>query len=403
MSNKQRLVDIVNLNADASCLSTKRWLKALKGGIRSELYGILSLYIKADIKINLGIIGSTIAEIEELNPECIKLINDHPENFEILIRPFIHSLSILWSDDIFNFNYNLGKEYINKLFTNTINWYLPPEFALRNSQIYSLANDGCSGTFIHPKRVKENTKGKIPDGLFNLKSIQNSMLPCINFTENYDSYYLDQLQVFKSDYTFSEETIFGWRDGESPFILPNSVEREAVFVKNSSQGFDRVFLSEILSKRNTDESSFVYSYPQNSLLPWLGNFRLHWFIQEVKRLENAFGSLSMLKKKLFINLLNSDILSSIEKTNVKIKLGKTNSKGNSITPYLIVRKERNLDAEELLYLVLQCDDNMIIDFLKTTDTPFLYRIKARLTAIDKHSLLTQKVGEINYTQKNNKS
>jgi hypothetical protein len=90
---KTRLVDIINLNADASCLSTKRWMNALNGGKSSELYRLLESYVIQKCKINLGIIGSTLAEIQKFNPECISLINNTPEIFEILIRPFIHSLS----------------------------------------------------------------------------------------------------------------------------------------------------------------------------------------------------------------------------------------------------------------------------------------------------------------------
>ena len=386
MSSKQTLVDVINLNAEASCLSTKRWLKALDGRTESELYQILNLYVKTNSKITLGIVGSTLAEIEELNPECIQLINQHPQIFELLIRPFIHSLSILWSDDTFNHNYKLGKTYIKKLFKNTINWYLPPEFALRNSQIYSLKRDQCEGTFIHPKRVKENTKAELPIGLFKLKSIRNSELPCISFTENYDSYYLDQLQIFDSKILFADKTVFGWRDGESPLFLPNSVEREAIFVKNSNQKFNRIFLSEAIANHDINKKKSFYSYPQNSLLPWLGNFRLHWFITEIKRLEHSFDSLSEVKKKLFINLLNSDILSSIEKSNVQVNI-KDNINDKECSSHLIKRKERNLDAEELLYLVLKSEDSEIIDFLQGSNTPFLSRINARISVLDKHSLL----------------
>lgn len=75
MPVKKQLVDIINLNADASCLSSKRWLTALSGGKESELFLILNAYVEHDLKVNIGIIGSTLAEIEELNPECIDLIN----------------------------------------------------------------------------------------------------------------------------------------------------------------------------------------------------------------------------------------------------------------------------------------------------------------------------------------
>ena len=378
MSNKQTLVDIINLNAEASCLSTKRWLRALKGGNKSELYAILSLYVKAELKVTLGIVGSTLAEIEEFNPECIELINQHPNNFEILIRPFIHSLSILWTNETFIHNYELGKRYIEDRLKNCINWYLPPEFALRNSHIYALQNLKCEGTFIHPKRVKNDIKSKLPKGVFTLASIQNVKMPCINFTEGYDTYYLDQMQVFRSNITFKENTIYGWRDGESPLFLTDSVKREEIFIENSKKEFKRIFLSEALSQTENIQKKIVHSYPQNSLLPWLGNFRLFWYTTEIKNIERSFNSLSKTKQIIFLNLLNSDILSSIEKNDVTITL-KELGNGES-SQFLIKRKERNLDAEEILFLINNFDDENIKSYIESANSKFFIKIKARYKA-----------------------
>jgi hypothetical protein len=378
MSNKQRLVDIVNLNADASCLSTKRWLKALKGGIRSELYGILSLYIKADIKITLGIVGSTVAEIEALNPECIALINQHPQNFQILIRPFIHSLSILWSNETFSYNYQLGKRYIESQFKNSINWHLPPEFAMRNSHIYELKKLKCEGTFIHPKRVKKGMKSTLPSGVFTLKSIQNTKIQCINFTENFDTYYLDQIQVFRSSISFKEDTIYGWRDGESPLFLPKSIQREEIFIENSKKDFNRVFLSEALDQDNIQDKPTIHSYPQNSLTPWLGNFRLFWFNTEIKNIEKKFKQISKKKQIIFLNLLNSDILSSTEKNDVTVALKHLDN--SSTSSYTIKRKERNLDAEEILFIVNNFSEHQIEEYIENATSKFFIKIRARYKA-----------------------
>ena len=84
--------------------------------------------------------------------------------------------------------------------------------------------------------------------------------------------------------------------------------------------------------------------------------------------------------------MNSDILSSIEKSNVQVEI-KDNIKDKECRSHLIKRKERNLDAEELLYLVLKSEDSEIIDFLQESNTPFFSRINARISMLDKHSLL----------------
>lgn len=48
------LVDVVNFNADASCLSSKQWMEDLKGGKRSKFYQWLLLYVNKKKKYHLG-------------------------------------------------------------------------------------------------------------------------------------------------------------------------------------------------------------------------------------------------------------------------------------------------------------------------------------------------------------
>ena len=77
------LVDVVNFNADASCLSSTEWLKILDGGSNSKLCRWLQLYVRHQKKVVLGFPGATIADIAQNNPEGIDLINQHENIFEI--------------------------------------------------------------------------------------------------------------------------------------------------------------------------------------------------------------------------------------------------------------------------------------------------------------------------------
>ena len=95
--------------------------------------------------------------------------------------------------------------------------YLPPEFALRNSQIYLLAKEGV-GTFIHPKRMKKKIKDVSIEGYGFISGIHKSELKYLGFTESFDRYYLELLQKYTSDVLFNDGTIIGWRDGEKPFF-----------------------------------------------------------------------------------------------------------------------------------------------------------------------------------------
>lgn len=382
MHSKQKLVDVINFNSDASCLSSERWLKSLSGGRTSELFRILACYVEQRQKINLGFVGSTLSEVILLNPECIELINNYPNVFEIIYRPYIHSLSILWRDETFKRNFNLGRELTDRTFHNIVNWYLPPEFALRNSQLFTLANEEV-GTFIHPKRTKKRPSSSLVEGYGHIVGIHNSKIAYLGFAEFFDKYYLDILQKYHSEISFEQKTIIGWRDGESPLLLPNSVSREEYFVDHSSQRFERIFLSDLNTSSDFQYENRIVSYPQNSLLPWMGGFRLYWYIQEVKDLERNFEKLSSLNKMLFMFLLNSDILSCTEKTDVQIEIVK--HQGDSVVESIFLpRIEKNLDAEEILYLVKNVDNSLTLNAIKEKIGGDLsIRLNARIKSLKK--------------------
>ena len=48
------LIDVVNFNADASCLPSDKWIDILKGGKESHFYKWLELYVSLKKKINLA-------------------------------------------------------------------------------------------------------------------------------------------------------------------------------------------------------------------------------------------------------------------------------------------------------------------------------------------------------------
>ena len=380
MRNRKFLVDIVNLNSDASCLSSERWMKALAGGLNSELFQILNSYVVEGQKVNLGIIGSTLSEILEYNNECIELINANPDIFEIVLRPFVHSLSILWHDETFKRNFDIGEQLTKLVFRNVYDWYLPAEFALRNNQVYMI-QDRILGTFIHPKRIRKNLNKMDVEGCGMMQSLQSAEQKFIGLTENYDSYYLEEIQKFSSNIHFEKDIIFGWRDGESPFLLPSSVNRELHFIKQTATRFNRKFLSECVDVKMNAENK-VNSYPQNSLLPWMGGFRLYWYVQEVKMLEMQFMELSKIKKMLFMFLLNSDILSCTEKSDVSIDIA--NEKGDLVYTNLVLgRVQKNLDAEDILYVIKNLDDREVESAIEKKINPiFSSRIKARLNVLN---------------------
>ena len=116
----KQLLDIVNFNADASCLSSEDWLVALKGGGDSLFCKWLNLFVKNNKKVILGLTGATVADLYYFNNEAIEIINTYPKIFEIIFRSFSHDVSLLRSSKGFKENFLKGHEIISNEFKNVI-------------------------------------------------------------------------------------------------------------------------------------------------------------------------------------------------------------------------------------------------------------------------------------------
>ena len=95
------VVDIVNFNADASCLSSSIWLDALQGGTNSKICQWLELFVRNNKKVSLGFTGSTLADIKKFNPDAINIINEKKDIFEIILRPWSHDISLYRTDNLY--------------------------------------------------------------------------------------------------------------------------------------------------------------------------------------------------------------------------------------------------------------------------------------------------------------
>ncbi len=118
------VVDIVNFNADASCLSSSIWLDALQGGTTSKICQWLELFVKNNKKVSLGFTGSTLADIKKFNPDAINIINEKKDIFEIILRPWSHDISLYRTDSLFIYNVELGIRTIKSEFDSVSNFYL---------------------------------------------------------------------------------------------------------------------------------------------------------------------------------------------------------------------------------------------------------------------------------------
>tara|TARA_R100001163_G_C5064012_1_gene201462 strand:+ start:1852 stop:3009 length:1158 start_codon:yes stop_codon:yes gene_type:complete len=371
---KFQFADVVNLNADASCLSVSRWLSCLEGGENSCLYKWLDGYRQLEKKINLGATGATLADIAIGNPEAITLIKNNPEIFEVVGRPYAHDIATTRSSRGFEFNMQVGLKVIKKLFNVKPKWYLPPEFMVTPQQISLLSRSGFEGIFILPGRFSERDHQKLPATAFKVRGTAHSKLSCLPCKWSLTKDYLSAIQGLVSDDFYTNlrqskdyvEVL--WRDGESPFLLPDTEIRERNWLEAQPTDIERVFLSEL-------NISFYlqgdYFYPLHSFQNWMEDLKLLGYLHNLQIVEKDLENLSLWKKVFWLELIGSDILSSIEKPDPIIQLKDVHTE--KYTEYVLERSHRYYEAQDLAHL-LELNDNDVWPETKTLTTE-VHRLK----------------------------
>ncbi|PLY03579.1 MAG: hypothetical protein C0623_00755 [Desulfuromonas sp.] len=355
----KQLVDVVNFNADASCLDSAVWLDALDGGSESRFFQWLDLYARMGKKVVLGFPGATIADIATFNPEAIALINRNPAVFEIIIRPFAHDIALLRLGQGFQLNYAAGKSIILKEFENVTDYYLPPEFMLTNEQVGFLIDNRSDGVFINPGRFADELQSRIPENPYQVNGLFDRSLNCIPFYSLLTGRYLHAIHKF--DCSLWNEMILGcrsrllfsWRDGESAFLVPNGLARERFWLQHEDEKVTRCHLAEtridFLENYELSENQFK-SYPVHSFTAWMKEFRMLGFIHRVRAIEEGLHRLSSELKGFWLMTINSDILSSVEKKSPEVSIRMSDNEQSRIN-YTIQRSERGYEGEEYLALL----------------------------------------------------
>ena len=352
-----KLVDIVNLNADASCLEACYWLKVLNGGTGSKLYRLFETYVRYGKKVTLGIAGATAADIAIRNPEVIDLINAHSQTFEVVYRPFAHDIAQLRSPEGFNENLRIGKETIDTIFRQVTPAYLPPEFMLTTEQLGELAGHGMECTFINSRRFNEETRSRLPDFPYRILTIFDQGFPCFPIDGRLTKGYLHALHFYDNsrwEKRIAEhpyDTVVGWRDGESPFFLPDGVEREIAWLRGETDRVERIFLREYMAQYGLEclsvsKHPYLQHYPVHSFSAWMREFRMLGYIERVRDFEQNLSEFSSLEKILWLQTINSDILSAVEKRSPVIQIL---SEGR-VSDHTIWRTERHVEGEAFLHL-----------------------------------------------------
>jgi len=382
------IVDVVNFNADASCLSSHKWLEALRGGDRSLLVRWLRLYIDHGKKVVLGFPGATVADISRHNPEAILLINAHPGVFEIILRPFAHDIALLRLGRGFQVNLDLGFAAIRREFGNIHDFFLPPEFMLTNEQIVNLHEQGVKGLFINPARFSAELKGRIPSVPYQVRGLFGITIPCVPLRGNLTYCYLHAIQRLDCAKWnagingISEEVVFVWRDGESCFLLPDSIERESFWLSNEQHDIVRQHMGDLdlafLANAELEEHYFR-SYPVHSFSAWMKEFRMLGFIDRVRRIEERLELLTPEQVVHWLRVLHSDIMSSIEKRSPVVSIQKLSNGDVVPFDYTILRSERGFEGEEyLVALESSIRDGAFPEWMAAKNEAHLCKLEGRL-------------------------
>ena len=350
------VVDIVNFNADASCLSSSIWLDALQGGTNSKICQWLELFVRNNKKVSLGFTGSTLADIKKFNPDAINIINGKKDIFEIILRPWSHDISLYRTDSLFIYNVELGIRTIKSEFDSVSNYYLAPEFMITSRQIELISKMGIEAIFINPDRYQNDIKIRIIPTSHIVYGTSESTIKCIAIHGKTTQKYLSSCQLSdpniwdKFIQEFPDDLIFSWRDGESFLLIPDGLSREESLLQGESKNINRKKLQSL--EINYEDSSlydrsYYKSYPIHSFTAWIKEMKMMWYVDRIRKIENNFSKLSDLQITLLLQLINSDILASVEKISPKIKL---KIKG-VIEDFIIYRSERGFEGEDYLQLI----------------------------------------------------
>ncbi|MCG3142027.1 MAG: hypothetical protein HDKAJFGB_03392 [Anaerolineae bacterium] len=381
-----RWVDVVNFNADASCLDTARWLRALEGGGESEFCRWLRLYVESGRRTVLGLTGATIADVAIHNPEARDIIRGNPEIFEAVVRPFSHDIALIRGARGFSLNLELGARSIGETFSRVSRFYLPPEFMLSNEQVAILAASGYAGIFVNASRLASDMRARVPDRPYHVRGLGGTRMPCLPVRGRLTDAYLDALHRYDPE-SWNEAlrgcgagTVVCWRDGESAFLLPDGLERERHWLAGECYG-ERVFLSHIDSEYLAPESlssGHLQSYPVHSFLAWMKEFRMMGYLGRLHRIETGPHAFSTEQLVLWLQAINSDVMSAVEKRSPQIAILPSVDADAEIT-HTLFRSERGFEGEECLSLLERSLDGDVEAFERflARDEPLSRKVRGR--------------------------
>jgi len=383
------LIDVANFNADASCLEGDVWLSWLENGDNSSFVKWLNLYVTYQKPIVLALTGATAADLAYNNPEAISLINDNPNIFQIIARPFAHDAALLRSRKGFVANFLLGKEVLESLFGNIFPAFLPPEFMLTAEQSYYLAVNGIQFTFINGDRFQPAMRSRISKHPYRLKCPLQKDMVCIPFDGDLTISYLDSLDRGNADLWNStigaviQENLYLWRDAETVTLFHEGIKREERWLQQESGVFRKLLDAKIIQEQKQNLSSnHVQTYPLHSLLPWIGESRMFSYIQKLNKMEYGVKNMDLTSIGLWLYAITSDVLSAVEKAPVP-KFFEPLLPHEKPIEATLMRSDRGYEGAECLMMLERYIEDGSGVLLQTSDEVWAKKVRGRCIILDK--------------------
>jgi hypothetical protein len=315
------------------------------------------------------------------------LIEANPQFFESVIRPFSHDIALIRSRKAFALNLKLGWLAARRHFQRVARFYLPPEFMLSSGQVELLAESGVESVFVNAHRLTTEMRRRIPVSPYWVRGIGGSQLRCIPVQGALTQDYLNALHRFdvtswnKRLAISTQPIAVSWRDGETAILFPNGLEREEYWLSHES-GVERRFLTEVefeYSDNQTLDPSQLRSYPVHSFQSWMKEFRMMGYLGRLERLECEVEHFSAMELGLWLQAINSDVLSAIEKRAVVVDI-RTAPSSVEDTKYTLLRSERGFEGEEFLELLerTRLADRAPLEKFLASSQPHATKLRGRL-------------------------
>jgi hypothetical protein len=255
-----------------------------------------------------------------------------------------------------------GRKTIEREFVNVSPYFLPAEFMLTNAQVHHLAKIGVRGTFVNAARFKTELKARIPNHPYLVRGVFSSTLRCLPIRGELAEAYLQSLHHWDPD-LWNQAIIslpvgvsFSWRDGESFLLIPSGLERERAWLNGQNRNVELASIANVeadLNFREPDDASAYRSFPVHSFSDWMKEFRMLGYLERCNEIERNLEDYDISAKTLWLQAINSDVLSAVEKESPTVRLRTLpalHPDSHEIV-HTIRRSERGFEGEEFLEML----------------------------------------------------